>query len=123
MTQRRRSLSWEKKPWAKGIVYDRRENAIKIRREADVNKAQYIACELPAHRNTVSIFLNSNGSEVHIRNSSRKNRKTTSEEEVFVGVLDLDTLTIKDKISRFCGNLKTLYIEKGPEDNNWGGDK
>lgn len=38
MTERRRSRSWEK--WAKGIVYNRGENSVQVRREADVEKGK-----------------------------------------------------------------------------------
>ena len=41
------------------------------------------------------------------------------DEAVFIGFLDLDMLPVRDKVSRLCGNLKTLYVEKDPEFGDW----
>jgi hypothetical protein len=140
MSHTRRSLSWERRP--KGIVYDRQSNSIQVRREADVKKergkwvpsvgerndfelkiflARYVSCELPSRQKTVSVFLNNDESVAYVKNCSRRNSRRNSgmEEEVFIGVLDLDMLPIKDKISRFCGNLKTLYVEKSHIDQSY----
>jgi menaquinone-dependent protoporphyrinogen IX oxidase len=63
--------------------------------------------------------MNSNESKAYVGNASRKTRRKPEDEEVFIGILDLDMLSMKDKISRFCGNLKTLYVEKEPEYDDW----
>jgi hypothetical protein len=63
--------------------------------------------------------LNSNESKAYIGRSSRKTQRNPEDEQVFIGVLDLDMLSVRDKVSRLCGNLKTLYVEKEPEYGDW----
>ena len=79
---------------------------------------KYMICELPSQPNFVNVFLNS-------KDSGGCKVATTDEEKeghIFIGRLNLERLGIMNQFSRFCGQLKTLYIVKTsvPQSNGKG---
>jgi hypothetical protein len=69
---------------------------------------EYMSCTLPSAPNCVSIYLDSKTeSEAFVANSLGGEK-----DRVFIGRLNLQRLGFLNQMSRFCGNLGTLYIVK-----------
>jgi hypothetical protein len=69
-----------------------------------------MSCRLPSAPNCVSIYLDSKTeSEAFVTSSLGS---PGDKDKVFIGRLNLQRLGFFNQISRFCGNLCTLYIVK-----------
>lgn len=115
--------------WERGIVYDPDKESLKIRKIKKIERGKqwctsteivactlltcyidsstnYMSCALPSS-SIVNVFVNS-------KNPKSYQVVTTGivEEEgiVFLGRLNLQKLGLRDQFSRFCGQLRTLYI-------------
>jgi len=99
----------KKRSWHKAIVYDPRQNSVEIRKRTDLEKdpSRYMECQLPPDHKRVNMFLNSAETEAYAGNSALK-----GDDNIFIGVLDMDRLGLIDQILRLCGNLRMLYIVK-----------
>lgn len=77
---------------------------------------RYLHCDLPDKKKSVSIFLNGNGSKVlAVSSRRRKVDMPLGEEWIFIGLLNLEKLGIRDQFSRIFGKLDTLYVVKNEE--------
>jgi hypothetical protein len=119
--------------WGKGIVWNPRRQSLDIQKIADIEKGtpfpklanssteianaspctidsttEYMSCTLPPAPNCVSIYLDSKTESEPFVASSVGGDK----DRVFIGRLNLQRLGFFNQMSRFCGNLGTLYIVK-----------
>jgi hypothetical protein len=125
-THTRKVRSWPS--WERGIVYNPDKQSLRIRRIKKIEKGtahpdstgmmpltlnldpdtEYMICPLPTHPNFVNVFLNSNDpKDCEVTATDGEN-----DGHIFIGRLNLERLGIRDQFSRFCGQLKTLYIVK-----------
>jgi len=125
----------KKRSWEKCIVWNPRRQSLDVQKIADIEKGirflklpsrsqvtqkadisshiidsttEYMSCTLPSAPNCVSIYLDSKTeSEAFVASSPGGDK-----DRVFIGRLNLQRLGFFNQMSRFCGNLGTLYIVK-----------
>jgi len=120
--RRGKTRSWQ--GWERGLVYNPDKQSFRIRKIAKIEKGtrgaiaytnsidkpvdpavRYLNCKLPLRQKSVELFRE--GDQVTTASGQKEGK-------IFIGALDLRRLSFMDQVSRFVGQLRTLYIVNSP---------